>query len=655
MKIPFGLAGRLIFSFIALILLSQWFDYRFGRDLHSTAVQSREVDKIASVAREIEPRIKREAEWVSSVARLIQGELSREMQRTWSERSASIARTLDLFYRQSKVNVLEVTNDRGIVLYRAQEPDRYGDLDTNWGVEEALSGIGGLVSARDAGGSLVKYIEPILAGNKVIGTVSAGIRIDEKFINALSTEMGVELSLVARSGEVLASSKHGKTIPEATAIKDAFQQKIPVYRVNEGTRTTHVYLPVLIVDDAWVIMGELDSSSAYALLHDIDEDSALITLLLMIGSTLITLIVLRHALKPLREVRRRAEKDFQELKGEMASKAPRDDLFFLAQILNTCRDTLMDRNRELSEQRADLRISATAFESQEATMITDANLVVLRVNESFTRITGYTGDEVIGQKPRISSFNRHESDFFREKWETIRCSGSWQGEVWDQRKNGEAYPKWLTISAVKNDEGTVTHYIFAHIDITERKKAEERIEELAFFDPLTQLPNRTLLMDRLKRVMTSSSRNGTFGAVLFIDLDDFKTLNDTMGHDKGDLLLQQVAQRLVTCVREEDTVARLGGDEFVIVLGNLNKAPQEAAKQTEIVGEKILAALGDIYQFNDVDHRSSASIGATLFCGQQTSVTDLFRQADLAMYKAKESGRNTLCFFDPDMQAIVME
>jgi diguanylate cyclase (GGDEF)-like protein/PAS domain S-box-containing protein len=192
-------------------------------------------------------------------------------------------------------------------------------------------------------------------------------------------------------------------------------------------------------------------------------------------------------------------------------------------------------------------------------------------------------------------------------------------------------------------------------DITDRKKAEQRIEELAFFDSLTHLPNRTLLMDRLKQAMTVGNRNHTFGAVLFIDLDQFKTLNDTLGHDMGDLLLQEVAQRLVHCVRQDDTVARLGGDEFVIVLANLSDSLEDAASQTEAVGEKVLAALNQNYRLSDVVHRSTASIGATLFLGLETSVDDLLKQADLAMYKSKDTGRNAMRFFDPHMQTVVMD
>ena len=303
----------------------------------------------------------------------------------------------------------------------------------------------------------------------------------------------------------------------------------------------------------------------------------------------------------------------------------------------------------------DLRIAAAAFDSQEAMMVTDARSVILRVNKAFTEITGYSSEEAVGQTPRLLRSGRHDADFYRNMWITINARGVWQGEVWDRRKDGVEYPKWLTISAVKDDQGAVTHYIGAHYDITERKKAEDRINELAFFDQLTGLPNRTLLMDRLRQAMTASSRNGSFGALLFLDLDKFKTLNDTLGHDMGDLLLKQVAQRLTDCVRAGDTVARLGGDEFVVMLANLSASEAEAATQTEVVGEKILAALNQTYQLKEVAHHSTPSIGATLFRGHLASIEELMKQADLAMYKSKAAGRNALRFFDPDMETSVME
>ncbi|MFA7281551.1 MAG: EAL domain-containing protein [Sterolibacterium sp.] len=215
--------------------------------------------------------------------------------------------------------------------------------------------------------------------------------------------------------------------------------------------------------------------------------------------------------------------------------------------------------------------------------------------------------------------------------------------------------RWLESHSVPMQRHGETLHLAVFRDITERKEAEDKIEELAFYDQLTGLPNRILLLDRLQQAMTASFRSGSYGALLFIDLDHFKTLNDTLGHDMGDLLLQQVAQRLTTCVRAEDTVARLGGDEFVVMLASLSMNETHAANQTEGVGEKILSVLNQTYQLKEVAYQNTPSIGATLFKGHQTEIDDLLKQADLAMYRAKGAGRNALRFFDPDMELEVMQ
>lgn len=276
--------------------------------------------------------------------------------------------------------------------------------------------------------------------------------------------------------------------------------------------------------------------------------------------------------------------------------------------------------------------------------------MILRVNRAFTEITGYTAEEAVGQTPRLLKSNRHNADFYRAMWETLHRTGTWQGETLDRRKNGEVYPNWLTITAVKGNDGGATHYVGVHTDITERKAAAEEIQCLAFYDPLTRLPNRRLLMDRLQQALTSSACSGREGALLFIDLDNFKTLNDTLGHDIGDLLLQQVAQRLKSCVRGVDTVARLGGDEFVVMLEDISEHALGAAAQAKEVGEKILATLSQSYELAAHECHSTASIGATLFSSHQQAIGDLLKQADIAMYQAKKAGRNTLSFFDPQIQ-----
>ena len=312
--------------------------------------------------------------------------------------------------------------------------------------------------------------------------------------------------------------------------------------------------------------------------------------------------------------------------------------------------------RDITERKrieSDLCIAATAFESQEGMFVTDAHKVILRVNRAFTKITGYTAEDVIGKNPRILKSGRHDADFYAAMWESINGSGAWEGEIWNRRKTGEVYPEHLTITAVIVADGIVSNYVATLTDITLSKAAADEVERLAFYDPLTGLPNRRLLWDRLNSALSSSHRSGRKGALLFIDMDNFKTLNDTLGHDIGDLMLQQVAQRLEPAVREGDTVARLGGDEFVVMLEDLSEQALEAAAQTKVIGNKILATLNQPYQLATHDYQSTFSIGVTLFNGHELSAEELMKQADIAMYHSKSSGRNALRFFDPQMQASI--
>jgi len=302
---------------------------------------------------------------------------------------------------------------------------------------------------------------------------------------------------------------------------------------------------------------------------------------------------------------------------------------------------------------ADMALASTIFESQEGMFITDANSVIIRANKSFTKIIGDTTEETIGQTPRLFSSDLQDSHFYAAMWESLNNTNSWAGEIWNKRKTGEIFPGHLAITAVKDVNGIVTNYVATFTDITLSKAASDEIRSLAFYDPLTELPNRRLLLDRLNQALAVSSRKRQRGALLFLDLDQFKMLNDTLGHDMGDLLLQQVAARLTSSVRESDTVARLGGDEFVVLLEDLSEKNIEAADQAKEVAEKILFALNQPYQLNTYIHHSTPSIGATLFSGLDISVDELMKQADIAMYQSKAEGRNTLRFFDPIMQEAI--
>jgi diguanylate cyclase (GGDEF)-like protein/PAS domain S-box-containing protein len=309
---------------------------------------------------------------------------------------------------------------------------------------------------------------------------------------------------------------------------------------------------------------------------------------------------------------------------------------------------------ERKQQESALAIAATVFESQEGMVITDPNGLVLQVNKAFTGITGYVKEDVVAKKMNLVKSGRHDNAFYKAMWAEIQSIGSWSGEIWNRRKNGEIYPQWLTITAVWGSNGRISNYVGTLTDITLRKTAEDEINHLAFYDPLTRLPNRRLLMDRLRQTLAVSTRTRRLGALMFIDLDNFKVLNDTLGHDVGDLLLQQVARRLASCIREGDTVSRFGGDEFVIMLEDLSEHAKEAANLTEMIGLKVLSSLNTPYQLLNHYYHCTTSIGATLINGQRDSVEDLLKQADLAMYQSKAAGRNTLRFFDHEMQVAVM-
>jgi diguanylate cyclase (GGDEF)-like protein len=236
-------------------------------------------------------------------------------------------------------------------------------------------------------------------------------------------------------------------------------------------------------------------------------------------------------------------------------------------------------------------------------------------------------------------------------WDDIENNGHWEGEIWNRRKGGEVYPSWMNINRVSDSDGRLHYFVGMFSDISKRKEAEAQIHQLAFYDPLTELPNRRLLIERLQQAFSVGARSGQHGAVLFIDLDNFKTINDTKGHDTGDLLLAEVAKRLNVCVRDGDTVARLGGDEFVVVLESLNSASDDAATQADLVAEKIREALSQPYQLGNYAYHTTPSIGVVLFLGHRQSLDDVMKHADTAMYQAKTAGRNAIRFYDPVMQA----
>jgi len=311
---------------------------------------------------------------------------------------------------------------------------------------------------------------------------------------------------------------------------------------------------------------------------------------------------------------------------------------------------------ERRRAQADLRIAAIAFDSLEAIAITDASQVMLKVNPAFTRITGYESSEAIGRRPgELLGSGRQGRAFYQAMQASLRSRKHWQGELWNRRKNGELYLQQLSITAVTDEDDRVENYVAVFSDITEKRRADETIRNLAYYDPLTELPNRRLLRDRLLQAMNSSASTGRFAAIMFIDLDNFKELNDTRGHDVGDLLLVEVAGRLSAGVRTSDTVARQGGDEFVIIVCNLDVDAVVAMQQVAAIAEDIRASLNRPFFLSGHEHHSTPSIGINVFIGHEQPIDELLKRADAAMYQAKRSGRNTLRFFDPETHAAMTE
>ncbi len=309
------------------------------------------------------------------------------------------------------------------------------------------------------------------------------------------------------------------------------------------------------------------------------------------------------------------------------------------------------QKREIQARDENLRLAAKVFEaSSEGIMITDAANAIVTVNRAFTEITGYTEEEVRGKNPRLLSSGRQGREFYLALWDSLAHNGHWQGEVWDRRKNGEIYPEWLAINAVHDGSGRVSHYVGVFSDISQRKYDEERIAYLAHYDPLTDLPNRVLLQDRLASLLAAAQRQEGQAAVLLLDLDRFKNVNESLGHVFGDQLLLNVAQRLRSVVRDMDAVSRLGGDEYVIVLPELAEAQNAAT-----VAQKILQAFAEPFAIDGQEITITASVGIGLYPADGDNPTQLLKNAESAMYGAKNAGRNTYQFYTQSMNASVFQ
>jgi diguanylate cyclase (GGDEF)-like protein/PAS domain S-box-containing protein len=311
------------------------------------------------------------------------------------------------------------------------------------------------------------------------------------------------------------------------------------------------------------------------------------------------------------------------------------------------RQLTAELEERVRERTARLRLAASVFENtSEGVVITDDQARIVSVNAAFTEITGYTPAEAIGQKPSLLRSDHHDAAFYGAMWQSLLDKGRWQGEIWNRRKNGEAFLEWLTINRIPASEGMPCSYVSVFNDITEQRRKDEHIRHLAFHDPLTGLPNRALLLDRLQHAIQRAMREDSRLALLFIDLDRFKAINDTLGHDIGDELLREVATRIKSRLRGMDTVARMGGDEFVLLIEDLDDPGHSAVLAGEIVAD-----ITQPLEIQGHDIRVGASIGIACFPEDGDDALSLMKHADTAMYAAKSDGRGTYRFFRAEMTA----
>jgi diguanylate cyclase (GGDEF)-like protein/PAS domain S-box-containing protein len=446
-----------------------------------------------------------------------------------------------------------------------------------------------------------------------------------------------------------------------------YQQPLEHYLMLRDIRSILVELPLLLQADltvaqAAVLMRQTQRDAAIVkfaqsevaeygivterdLVHFIATDRTLCLLAEVATRPLLTLPLHSSLLQAVRLLR---EHGFRHLGVTNSDGKPAGLLSHNHILLNMehlyiseLKAALQARDKALRSSESSLRLASKVIEaSHDAVMITDTSGIIQSVNPSFCKLTGYSAEEAIGQTPTLLSSGKHDGTFYQQMWQRLQQQGYWQGEIWNKRKNGELYPEWLSISAVRGDCGTVNQYAAIFSDITERKKREQKIHELAYFDELTGLANRRLYQDRLEQALANAKRHNHQLAVLFLDLDLFKRINDTLGHQAGDDALRQVARRLQKASRTGESVARLGGDEFTVLVPECN-----GIEEIEKLAQRIVAQFELPFQIQHKELVLTTSVGISIYPQHGSTASELLKFADAAMYQAKESGRNKYSFY----------
>ncbi|ADE12758.1 bifunctional diguanylate cyclase/phosphodiesterase [Sideroxydans lithotrophicus] len=402
----------------------------------------------------------------------------------------------------------------------------------------------------------------------------------------------------------------------------------------------------------WASLVRQDVSQAFAPAHQLRQRILMMGVALGLLFAWLGWLLAEHIARPIVRISRAANK---VATGDLAYDVPEqqggDEVAQLSRAIHAMVSNLTREIRQRRKAEESMRLSAAVFANNtEAIMITDADHNIVMINRAFTEINGYTEAEVLGKNPRLLASGKQGKEFYRDFYAALHNKDAWRGEIWNKRKNGEIFPEWVTVSVIRDQQAAITHYIAIYMDITERKKEEERIQYLANYDVLTGLPNRYLLNDRLEQGLSLAQRHQTKVAVMFIDLDHFKNINDSLGHDVGDALLKMVSQRLKGCLRRSDTIARQGGDEFVALLGDLN-----SEDEVTFVCEKMLHSLREEFEVAEYHLSVGTSIGVSIYPDDGETSVQLLRNADLAMYRAKDAGRNRFEYYKPEMNTKALQ
>ncbi|MGB3211177.1 MAG: EAL domain-containing protein [Desulforhopalus sp.] len=414
---------------------------------------------------------------------------------------------------------------------------------------------------------------------------------------------------------------------------------------------------VVVIVSGWII---------YSLIHETTGQLASNQLCILIGPVLISALafILLFSIyisgmitRPLTKlVRQMNEGNVENLESRADENAP-GEVGMLARKFNHYSMTIQSSNKELENEinarvqtEEQLKLFAKVFEhALEGISIADVDGNIIAVNNSFTRITGYQEAEVLGQNPRVLKSDRHESEFYRNMWQRLQEDGYWSGEIWNRKKNGEIYPVVLSINTIRESNGTISHYVAVFNDITEKKLKEDKIQYQAYHDALTRLPNRYQAKNRLEKAIRNARKSRTKVGVLYLDLDHFKNINDSLGHAIGDRLLQEIGKRLVQTVQEKDLVGRLGGDEFLVITEGIT-----SDRQLIELAERLKTCFSQPFLTEGHELKITASIGVTLCPDDGENVITLAKNSDMAMYRSKEQGRNSYSFFVPEMSENIL-